>query len=49
MQLFVFLERKGLSGRVGEHRDYVLDDDAQETAIMICVSRARSDELMLVL
>ena len=39
--------RTTLISGVGEHRDYVLDDDEQETAIMICVSRARSDELVL--
>ncbi|WP_250516308.1 PDR/VanB family oxidoreductase [Caballeronia sp. INDeC2] len=30
-----------------DHRDFVLDDDEQETEIMICVSRARSSELVL--
>jgi phthalate 4,5-dioxygenase reductase subunit len=35
-----------LSGDV-EHRDFVLDDDEQDTDIMICVSRARSPELEL--
>ena len=35
-----------LSG-VADHRDYVLDDEDCDTAIMICVSRAKSDELLL--
>ncbi|WP_061134073.1 PDR/VanB family oxidoreductase [Caballeronia fortuita] len=30
-----------------DHRDFVLDDDEQTSEIMICVSRARSDELVL--
>ncbi|WP_439687049.1 Oxidoreductase [Cupriavidus oxalaticus] len=30
-----------------DHRDFVLDDDEQGSAIMICVSRAKSDELVL--
>jgi phthalate 4,5-dioxygenase reductase component len=32
---------------VGEHRDYVLDDEEQAREIMICVSRARSERLVL--
>lgn len=39
--------RVGLLSGVAEHRDYVLDDDEHDSAIMICVSRARSDELVL--
>jgi phthalate 4,5-dioxygenase reductase subunit len=35
-----------LAGEV-EHRDFVLDEDEQQTDIMICVSRARSDEIVL--
>ncbi|SAL43004.1 ferredoxin [Caballeronia peredens] len=35
-----------LSGEA-DHRDFVLDDDEQATEIMICVSRARSNELVL--
>jgi phthalate 4,5-dioxygenase reductase subunit len=35
-----------LSG-VAEHRDFVLDDDEHDSQIMICVSRAQSDELVL--
>lgn len=30
-----------------EHRDFVLDEDEYGSAIMICVSRARSDEIVL--
>jgi phthalate 4,5-dioxygenase reductase subunit len=30
-----------------EHRDFVLDDDEYDSAIMICVSRGRSDEIVL--
>jgi phthalate 4,5-dioxygenase reductase component len=30
-----------------DHRDFVLDEDEQNEEIMICVSRARSDELVL--
>ena len=32
---------------VGDHRDFVLDEDEQRGEIMICVSRARSRELVL--
>ena len=39
--------RTGLLAGVAEHRDYVLDDDEHDSAIMICVSRAVSDELVL--
>ena len=39
--------RVGLLSGVAEHRDYVLDDDEHDSAIMICVSRAQSDELVL--
>jgi phthalate 4,5-dioxygenase reductase component len=35
-----------LAGKA-DHRDFVLDEDEQETEIMICVSRACSDELVL--
>lgn len=35
-----------LSGKV-EHRDFVLDDDEHDKAIMICISRAQSAELVL--
>jgi phthalate 4,5-dioxygenase reductase subunit len=34
------------SGEV-DHRDFVLDDDEHDKAIMICVSRAKSDELVI--
>jgi phthalate 4,5-dioxygenase reductase subunit len=30
-----------------DHRDFILDDDEQDSAIMICVSRAKSAELVL--
>ncbi|MBP0592163.1 oxidoreductase [Paraburkholderia sp. LEh10] len=30
-----------------DHRDFVLDEDEYDSAIMICVSRAKSDELVL--
>jgi phthalate 4,5-dioxygenase reductase subunit len=30
-----------------DHRDFVLHDGERATSIMICVSRARSDELVL--
>ncbi len=39
--------RMGLLDGKADHRDYVLDDDEQESAIMICVSRAISQELTL--
>ena len=39
--------RTGLVAGVAEHRDYVLDEDEQETQIMICVSRAVSPQLEL--
>lgn len=39
--------RTGLLEGVGEHRDYVLDDEEQAREIMICVSRARSERLVL--
>jgi phthalate 4,5-dioxygenase reductase subunit len=39
--------RTGLISGVAEHRDFVLMDDEQAGNIMICVSRARSDELVL--
>ena len=39
--------RTGLLAGTADHRDFVLDDDEQESAIMICVSRAVSEELTL--
>lgn len=39
--------RTGLLAGTADHRDFVLDDDEQETAIIICVSRAISEELTL--
>ncbi len=39
--------RTGLVAGVAEHRDFVLMNDEQAGSIMICVSRARSDELVL--
>ena len=39
--------RTGLVGGEPEHRDLVLAADEQAGSIMICVSRARSDELVL--
>ncbi|WP_159833926.1 PDR/VanB family oxidoreductase [Burkholderia sp. 8Y] len=39
--------RTTLCGGVADHRDFVLDDDEHDSAIMICVSRAKSDELIL--
>ncbi|HET7546870.1 MAG TPA: 2Fe-2S iron-sulfur cluster binding domain-containing protein, partial [Usitatibacter sp.] len=30
-----------------DHRDYVLDEDEQQSSIMICVSRAKSPRLVL--
>ena len=39
--------RTGLVAGVAEHRDFVLDDDEQGKDIMICVSRAQSEELVL--
>jgi phthalate 4,5-dioxygenase reductase subunit len=30
-----------------DHRDFVLDEDEYDSAIMICVSRAKSDEIVL--
>lgn len=39
--------RTRLLAGVAEHRDYVLDDDEQECEIMICVSRAKSEQLVL--
>jgi phthalate 4,5-dioxygenase reductase component len=35
-----------IAGEV-EHRDFVLDEDEYDSAIMICVSRARSGEIVL--
>jgi phthalate 4,5-dioxygenase reductase subunit len=39
--------RTGLLSGEAEHRDFVLDDDEMESEIMICVSRAKSDRLVL--
>lgn len=39
--------RTTLCAGVADHRDFVLDDDEHDSAIMICVSRAKSDELTL--
>ena len=39
--------RTGLISGEAEHRDFVLDEDEFATQIMICVSRARSQELVL--
>ncbi|HLZ68244.1 MAG TPA: PDR/VanB family oxidoreductase [Aliidongia sp.] len=39
--------RTGLLAGVAEHRDFVLQDDEHDSAIMICVSRALSEELTL--
>ncbi len=39
--------RVGLLGGQADHRDFVLNDDEHDTAIMICVSRAHSLELTL--
>jgi phthalate 4,5-dioxygenase reductase subunit len=39
--------RTGLLGGVADHRDFVLMDEEQADNIMVCVSRARSDELIL--
>lgn len=39
--------RTGLLGGEAEHRDMVLGDDERATQIMVCVSRARSHDLVL--
>lgn len=39
--------RTTLCSGEADHRDFVLDDDEHDSAIMICVSRAKSDELVL--
>jgi phthalate 4,5-dioxygenase reductase subunit len=39
--------RTGLLEGEAEHRDFVLDDDEMESEIMICVSRAKSGQLVL--
>ena len=39
--------RTGLLSGTADHRDYVLDEDDHASAIMICVSRARSPQLVL--
>ena len=39
--------RTGLCGGEAEHRDMVLSDDERASQIMICVSRAKGDELII--
>jgi phthalate 4,5-dioxygenase reductase subunit len=39
--------RVALLAGTADHRDFLLDEDEYENAIMICVSRAQSDELTL--
>ena len=39
--------RTTLCSGEADHRDFVLDDDEHDKAIMICVSRAKSDELVI--
>jgi phthalate 4,5-dioxygenase reductase subunit len=39
--------RMGLLAGAADHRDLVLNDDEHASAIMVCVSRARSEELTL--
>lgn len=39
--------RTGLCGGDADHRDLVLRDDEKQSQIMVCVSRARSGELVL--
>jgi phthalate 4,5-dioxygenase reductase subunit len=39
--------KTGLLAGEAEHRDMILSDQEKETSIMVCVSRARSDELVL--
>jgi phthalate 4,5-dioxygenase reductase subunit len=39
--------RTRLLGGTAEHRDFVLGEGERDDAIMICVSRARSAELVL--
>jgi phthalate 4,5-dioxygenase reductase subunit len=39
--------RTGLLEGEAEHRDFVLDDDEMESEIMICVSRSKSEQLVL--
>jgi phthalate 4,5-dioxygenase reductase subunit len=39
--------RVGLLAGVADHRDFVLDEDEFDSAIMICVSRALSEELTI--
>ncbi|MFM0502060.1 PDR/VanB family oxidoreductase [Paraburkholderia caffeinilytica] len=39
--------RTTLCSGEADHRDFVLDDDEHDRAIMICVSRAKSDELVI--
>jgi len=37
----------GLLAGTPDHRDLMLNDDEHASAIMVCVSRARSEELTL--
>jgi phthalate 4,5-dioxygenase reductase subunit len=39
--------RTGLLAGAADHRDLVLADDERATSIMVCVSRARTDELVI--
>lgn len=39
--------RTGLCGGTADHRDLVLQEDEKESQIMVCVSRATSEELVL--
>jgi phthalate 4,5-dioxygenase reductase subunit len=39
--------RVGLLDGQAEHRDFVLDEEEFDTQIMICVSRATTNELVL--
>jgi phthalate 4,5-dioxygenase reductase subunit len=39
--------RTGLVAGEADHRDMVLSDAEQKTQIMVCVSRAKSDQLVL--
>jgi phthalate 4,5-dioxygenase reductase subunit len=39
--------RTSLISGIVDHQDFVLDDDEHDKAIMICVSRAKSAELVL--
>jgi len=39
--------RTGLVSGEVDHRDFVLTDDEQATNIMVCISRARSPEIVI--